>query len=93
MKIRNDVNLTALLLFVCCFPRLMFNPNRSFIYLGQLCHLANYPIVGMIIKTQNGANREEIRNFSIKTNYTNEETRLREVSQSLVSWTHTILPT
>ena len=58
---------------VCCFQRLILNPNRSYVHLGQLCHLPNYLIVAMIIKTQNGTNRE-IRDFSTNMNYADEET-------------------
>lgn len=36
----------------------------------------------MIIKTQNGTNREEIRNFSININYVNEETEAQTGSMT-----------
>ena len=61
---------------ICCFQRLTLHPNRSHAHLGQLCHLSNYPIVAMIIKTQNGANRE-IRDSGTNMNYADEETEAR----------------
>lgn len=44
--------------------------------------MPNSSIVAMIIKTQNGTNREEIRNFSININYVNEETEAQTGSMT-----------
>lgn len=48
---------------VCCFQKLMFNPQRSYVYLGQLCHLYNYPVVNIIFKTQNGIIEKKLETF------------------------------
>ena len=67
---------------VCCSQSLVYKLSRNYIYLGQLCYLPNSSSVAMIIKTQNGTNREEIRNFSINFNYINEETEAQRGSMT-----------
>lgn len=66
---------------ICCFQKLMFTPQRSYVYLGQLCHLSNYPFVDIIIKTQNGIIEKKLETlYKHNYYYANEETEAQRVS-------------